>query len=44
MFNSTAGAGGGGGLNEGTVDTASSSLLVVVGVAIPSCADMCVHV
>ena len=33
MFRSTA---GGGGLREGTVDVPSSSLLVVVGVAVPS--------
>ena len=38
MFSSTA---GGGGLREGTVYVPSSSLLVVVGVAVPSC-TMCI--
>ena len=38
MFRSTA---GGGGLREGTVDVPSSSLLVVVGVAVPSCTSVC---
>ena len=37
MFRSTAG----GGLREGTIDTPSSSLLVVIGVAVPS--YTCIH-
>ena len=41
MFSSTA---GGGGLREGTVDVPSSSLLVVVGVAVPSYRGRCVCV